>query len=385
MKKICFFTGTRAEFGLLRPLMQAVKAEADMELQIVAMAMHMSPEFGLTYQEIEEAGFEINQKIESLVPGDDAAAVNKSMAMVTMALADVLPRMQPDIAIILGDRSEMLATASACAVANIPIAHIHGGEVTAAAYDDAFRHAITKMSYWHFTSTEPYRRRVIQLGEDPSRVHNVGAIGIDSIRGLDLMSREQFEESIDFTLGYKNFLLTYHPVTLGNTRAHDQINAVLSALESFPETHVIFTYANSDKDGMIINKQIENYVQQNPERTVSFQSLGQLRYLSALQYVDAVIGNSSSGIIEVPYFGIATVNIGDRQAGRIFGESVIQSGTTTAEISEAMQLALEFKKNKKEVAHLYGDGHATEKIMEVLRQATNPDLKKGFYDVNFEL
>jgi GDP/UDP-N,N'-diacetylbacillosamine 2-epimerase (hydrolysing) len=302
-----------------------------------------------------------------------------------IGFADALNELAPDLLIILGDRTEMLAAATAAMLANIPIAHIHGGETTEGAYDESIRHAITKMSYLHFASTETYRKRIIQLGEHPDRVFNVGAIGLDSIKDLDLLDRNEFEKSIDFQLGKKNILITFHPVTLENQSAKGQFQTILEFLNSLNDTHFIFTHANSDKNGRVINQMIEEFVNENKKRSVAFKSLGQLRYLSALKYMDLVLGNSSSGILEVPSFNIPTINVGDRQKGRILSESVIQTEPKSSDLSQAFLKAtdpsyLEKTKNQKQ---LYGYGNAVEKIMQILTISTSEDLKKSFYDIKF--
>jgi len=384
MKKVCVFTGTRAEFGLLLPLLEKLKLSSEFELQLVALAMHLSPEFGLTYKEIEEQGFTINKKIETILSSDTASSISKSIGLAQIGIADALTDLNPDIAIILGDRTEMLAAAICCSISSIPIAHIHGGEVTAGAYDDAIRHSISKMSYWHFTSTEKYKRRVIQLGEDPGRVFNVGAIALDSITKLPLLSKLEFEESINFKLHSRNILITYHPVTLGNQKAQSQIETILEALKESPaDTGFIFTHANSDKNGRVINKKIDDFVYNFPDRSVSFKSLGQLRYLSALQHVDVVLGNSSSGIIEVPFFNIPTINIGDRQSGRITSNSIINISLEKIAIKKAIQKALTKDSIKNQIS-IYGNGTTSEQIINVLKNQDidSKHLIKGFYDLN---
>lgn len=385
LKKIAVITGTRAEFGLLKPLINQIEKSNSFQLQLIATAMHLSPEFGYTISEIEKSGFQVDRKVECLLSSDTAVGVTKSMGLALIGFADALEELSPDLVIILGDRSEMLAAASAAMIANIPIAHIHGGETTEGAYDESIRHAITKMSYYHFASTETYRQRIIQLGESPDRVFNVGAIGLDSIQSLDLLNKNEFEKSIDFKLGKRNVLVTFHPVTLENNSAAVQFKAILDALKTFENTHFIFTLANSDKNGRIINQMIEKFVAENKVNSISFKSLGQLRYLSALQYIDVVLGNSSSGIIEVPYFKIPTINIGDRQKGRVMPKSVINCEPKKDFIKEALIKAFNptFKEKIKNQEQLYGNGNAVEKIMPVLSNMPTDDLKKPFYDLKF--
>lgn len=337
MRKICVITGSRAEYGLLSSLMSTIKADNDeLLLQVIATNMHLSPEFGLTYKEIENDGFRIDKKVEMLLSSDTANATTKSVGLAMIGFADALEDLKPDLIVVLGDRFEILAAVSAALFYKIPVAHLHGGEITEGAYDDSIRHAITKMSHLHFTSTEEYRNRVIQLGEQPERVFNVGAIGVENIKTTSLLSKVQLEESIGFQLGDKSLLVTFHPVTLEDSTAEKQCQNLLEALEGFPEYRIIFTLPNSDTDGRIIMQQIQEFTQKYNDQSIAFTSLGKVRYLSALQYVSAVVGNSSSGIIEVPSFGIPTLNIGDRQKGRIAAESVVNCGNSKEQITDGL-------------------------------------------------
>lgn len=385
MKKIAIITGTRAEFGLLSPLIDEIQNDQEMRLQLIVTAMHLSPEFGYTVDEIERKGFKIDKRVECLLSSDSAVGITKSIGLAMIGFADALNELAPDLLIILGDRTEMLAVATAAMLANIPIAHIHGGETTEGVYDESIRHAITKMSYLHFASTEIYRKRIIQLGEHPNRVFNVGAIGLDSINNLELLDKEEFEKSIDFQLGKKNILITFHPVTLENNSAKEQFQAILEALKTLKETHFIFTHANSDRSGRIINQMIEQYVSENKDIGVSFKSLGQVRYLSGLQHVDVVLGNSSSGIIEVPYFNIPTINIGDRQEGRVMAESVINTKPRKDDIIKALEKSFDdsFIAKIKNQEQQYGEGNSVKKIIKALSIPTSEDLKKSFYDIKF--
>jgi len=385
LKKIAVVTGTRAEFGLLSPLIDEIQNDKDMQLQLIVTAMHLSPEFGYTVDEIEKKGYKIDKKVECLLSSDSAVGITKSVGLAMIGFADALNELSPDLVIILGDRTEMLAAATAAMVANIPIAHIHGGETTEGAYDESIRHAITKMSYLHFASTETYRQRIIQLGEHPDRVFNVGAIGLDSIKNLVLLNKDEFEKSINFKLGKNNILITFHPVTLENQSAQGQFKAILDVLGSLKSTHFIFTHANSDKNGRVINKMIEQFVNENMDKAVAFKSLGQLRYLTALKFMDVVLGNSSSGIVEIPYFNIPTINIGDRQKGRILSESVIQAEPTMESIILAYEKAIDvsFRTKIKDQEQLYGSGNAVEKIVAVFRDCNVDSLKKSFYDIQF--
>jgi len=384
VKKVCVVTGTRAEYGLLRWAMEEIRNSPDLQLQIIATGMHLSPEFGLTVKAIKEDGFSIDRKIEMLLSSDTSVGITKSMGLGMIGFADALADLQPDLMLLLGDRFEIFAAASAAMIARIPIAHIHGGETTEGAFDEAIRHSITKMSHLHFTSTEAYRKRVIQLGEQPNRVFNVGAVGIDNIKRLNLLSREAFEGSINFKLAKRNLLVTYHPVTLEENAAETQCKALLDALDAQNETHIIFTKANADTDGRIINAMIDQYVMKHPSSSVAFTSLGQLRYLSAMQYMDGVVGNSSSGLLEVPSFQVGTINIGDRQRGRIKAESVIDCGQSLDNIQHALDklFSEEFQKRVSQVKSPYGDGGSAEKIVSVI-QACKLDeiLKKQFLDL----
>lgn len=383
-KTIAIVTGTRAEYGLLKPLIKALHEDDKFNMQLLVTGMHLSKKYGNTITEIEADGFPITAKINSHLEGDSAVSVSNSVAETTLGFAKVLEELNPDLMMVLGDRSEIFAAATAATIKGIPIAHIHGGETTEGAYDEAFRHAITKMSHWHFTSTEVYRKRVIQLGENPNRVFNVGAIGVDSIANLKLMTKVEFESSIDFKLNKRNVLITFHPVTLENNTSEAQFNHLLSALDQLEEVTLIFTKPNSDKDGIIISNQIDNYVKNHSDKAVAFISLGQKRYLSALQYMDVVVGNSSSGIIEVPLFKIPTINIGDRQKGRLMPKSVINCLPIEAAITNALHQAFssEFLISISNLKSDYGNGTATKQIMSVLNSQPLPSIKKSFYDLN---
>lgn len=386
-KKICVVTGTRAEYGLLYWLMKGIQADSDLSLQVVATGMHLSPEFGLTYQEIEK-DFGIDKKVEMLLSSDTAVGISKSMGLAQISFAEAYEDLRPDIVVVLGDRYEVFSAVSAAMIANIPVAHLHGGEKTEGAFDEAIRHSITKMSHLHFTATKAYRNRVIQLGEQPNRVFNVGGMGIENIKKLPLLNKDEFEKSTDFTLAEKNLLVTFHPVTLENATAREQFKSLLGAVDQLENTHIIFTKANSDTDGRIINQMIDDYVVKNSDKSVCFTSLGQLRYLSALQYVDAVVGNSSSGLAEAPSFKIGTINIGDRQKGRIKASSVIDCQPDTESISKAIEkLYTEvFQTHLREVKNPYGDGLASETIIQVIKEMIGKNLlKKTFYDINLSM
>lgn len=382
-RKICVVTGTRAEYGLLYWLLKEIEADKELELQVIVTGMHLSPEFGLTYKEIEKE-FSVNKKIEILLSSDTSVGISKSMGLAQISFAESYDELKPDIVIVLGDRYEIFSATSAAMIARIPIAHLHGGEKTEGAFDESIRHSITKMSHLHFTATNEYENRVIQLGEDPSRVFNIGGMGIENIKRLKLLSKDEFEKSIEFKLNIKNILVTFHPVTLENSTAQEQFKELLGAIDELEETNIIFTKANSDTDGRVINKMIDEYVTKNSNKSIVFTSLGQLRYLSALQYVDAVVGNSSSGLAEAPSFKIGTINIGDRQKGRIKASSVIDCEPNKDSILNSFEklYSKEFQETLKTITNPYGDGCASKKIVEILKSVDLGNiLKKSFYDL----
>lgn len=385
MRKVCVVTGTRAEYGLLSRLMWLIRADHDLTLQIIATNMHLSPEFGLTYKEIEADGFTIDKKVEMLLSSDTSNAITKSIGLATIGFADAYEDLQPDILLILGDRFEILAAATAALIYKIPVAHLHGGEITEGAYDDAIRHAITKMSHLHFVSTEIYRQRVIQMGEHPSTVFNVGALGCENIKSLKLMRKDELEESLGFKLDRNTILITYHPVTMECNTSEQQFRELLSAIDLFPELKVIFTMPNSDTDGRIIMKMIKEYVAKNPERTVWFDSLGCYRYLSVLQYIGGVVGNSSSGIIEVPSFHIPTINIGDRQKGRVAAASVLNSKPTQQDIQQRLAaiLAPGYLNSLVSVTNPYDMPDTAINILETLKHQPIVSMK-SFYNLSID-
>lgn len=383
-RRVCIITGTRAEFGLMQWLAHEINEDKDLELQIIATGMHLSPEFGLTYTAIEERGFHISKKVEVLLSSDTSIGISKSMGLGMISFSEAYEELNPDIIIVLGDRFEIFAAVSAAMIARIPVGHIHGGEATEGLIDEPIRHSITKMSHLHFTATDHYAKRVIQLGEQPERVFNTGTPGLDNIDRLKLMDREEFEKSIDFKFGKNNILVTFHPVTLENKTADKQFGELLKALDEYPETKIIFTMPNADTDGRIIVQMINKYVEQNRERTIAFSSLGQLRYLSALKHVDIVLGNSSSGLIEAPSFKIPTINIGERQKGRIKAPSVLDCEPEFSSIKEAISKASNetFRKSIKNMVNPYGRGGASVKIKEVLKTISlDSIIKKEFYDL----
>jgi GDP/UDP-N,N'-diacetylbacillosamine 2-epimerase (hydrolysing) len=382
-RKICVITGTRADYGLLRWVMQGIKDDSGLTLQVIATGMHLSPEFGLTFCEIEKDGFQIDRKVEMLTSSDTAVGIAKSMGLGMISFADALNELKPDLILVLGDRFEIFAVVSAALVARIPVAHLHGGETTEGAFDEAIRHSITKMAHLHFVAAQEYRQRVIQLGEQPDKVYLVGGLGIDNIKRLKLLNRAELEKSIDFKLGHKNLLITFHPVTLENSTATEQMDELLEVLAGLEDTHLIFTMPNADNDGRALMKMVQQFVALHPNAR-AYTSLGQLRYLSCIAQVDGVIGNSSSGLTEVPTFKKGTINIGDRQRGRLQAASVINCEPTRKSIQDAMKMlyAEDFQATLKQVQNPYGDGGASEQVVQIIKYCALAGItKKSFYDL----
>ena len=384
LKKICVVTGSRAEYGLLRYLMKEIQVSSEFELQIIATGMHLSPEFGLTYQEIEKDRFVINEKVEMLLASDTSSAISKSTGLGIIGFSDSYNSLKPDLIIVLGDRYEILAAVIAALFAKIPIAHIHGGETTQGAYDEAIRHSITKMAWWHFVAAKEYQKRVIQLGEDTERVFNVGGLGVDAIKKTKLLSKKELIKNTGIQFRKKNLLVTYHPVTLEKQTSQKHFQVLLDVLQELKNVYLIFTMPNADSDGRIIKKMINEFTDNNKERSISFTSMGRLKYLSTLQFVDGVIGNSSSGLAEAPTFKVGTINIGDRQKGRLKADSVIDCKPTKASIKQAIETLYseDFRNILPAVQNPYGKGNASDKIMKILREVKIPEqLKKEFYDL----
>lgn len=381
-KNVAVFTGTRAEYGLLYWLLKDIQADTELSLQLLVSGMHLSPEFGLTYRQIEQDGFHIDEKIEILLSSDSAVGTAKSMGLGVLGFTDALARLKPDVFVILGDRFEALAAAQTAMILRIPVLHLHGGEITEGAYDDAIRHAITKLSYVHATSTEPYRQRVIQLGEAPERVFNVGAIGLDHFKRGSFMSVDELSVSLNFPLHKPYAVVTYHPVTLAVEGPEITFQALLDALEQFPQLQIILTYPNADDGGRRIIPLLEAYAAKQPERVLAIPSLGHVRYLSAIKHAAAVIGNSSSGIIEVPAMDVPTVNIGMRQKGRLAAKSVLHCDADTVSISKAISIALkrEYKLADEQILNPYGQGDASRQIIQLLKSLSF-NAVKTFHDV----
>jgi GDP/UDP-N,N'-diacetylbacillosamine 2-epimerase (hydrolysing) len=382
-RKICVVTGTRAEYGLLRWVIDGIAKSPVLRLQLIVTGMHLSPEFGLTVQEIEVDGHRIDRRVEMLLSSDSPVGITKSMGLGMIGIADALADLQPDLLLVLGDRFEIFAAASAALIARIPVAHIHGGEITEGAFDNAIRHSISKIAHLHFVAAEEYHRRVIQMGEHPDRVFLVGGLGVDAIKRLKLLTREELEVSLDFKLGRRNLLITFHPVTLEqNTSAH-QMGELLAALDEQEDTHLIFTMPNADTEGRILIEMIKDFCAARPHAK-AFTSLGQLRYFSCLQYVDGVVGNSSSGLLEVPSFKIGTLNIGDRQKGRLKSASIIDCAPEYHSIMLGLK-RLTSKSFRETLIHSsapYLDGNASSRIISCLEQATESiNLKKTFFDI----
>lgn len=382
-RKICVITGTRAEYGLLRLLMQGIRDDAQCKLQLVLTGMHLSPEFGSTYQAIEADGFCIDRKVEMLLSSDSAAGIGKSVGLGVIGFADVFEQLQPDLIVVLGDRFEILAAATAALFTRIPVLHLHGGEVTEGAVDESMRHAITKMSHVHCVATEAYLRRVIQLGEQPERVHCVGGLGVDAIRQVRLLDRAELEASLDFKLKARNLLITFHPATLDGESATDQLAELLAALGEMSDTGLLFTLPNADAGGRQLIAMLQNFAAAHANAR-AYPSLGQVRYLSCMSYCDGVIGNSSSGLLEAPSLKKGAINIGDRQRGRLQAASIINCRPVRQEIGAAITQLYSpaFQASLTKISNPYGDGGASERVLALIKQLELEDLvQKTFYDL----
>lgn len=382
-RKICFVTSGRADYGLLRWVMRAVKDDPELQLQIIATGMHLTSTYGLTYQEIEEDGYLIDARIEILGPPDAAKEISESMGIAITGIARAINDLEPDLLVVLGDRYEIFAASAAALVSKIPVAHLHGGEVTTGAFDESFRHAITKMSHLHFVATEEYKSRVIQLGENPQNVFLVGGLGVDSIKMLSLLSRDELETRLGFVFGEKSLLITFHPATLDSDPPEHQMRELLRALSSLNDTTLIFTMPNADTGSDDMIQMLLDFVETN-KRAKIFSSLGQLMYMSCIAQVDGVVGNSSSGLTEVPTFKKGTINIGDRQQGRLQASSVINCQPSEVQIKSAIErlYSPEFKLNLAKTSNPYGAGGASLKIAKVLKEVSlDGIIKKPFYDL----
>lgn len=384
MRKICFVTGSRAEYGLLQWLMEEVRDDPGLELQLVVTGSHLSDRFGATVNEIEKDGFEINERVDMDLDHDSAVAAAQATGQCMIGLAASFDRLQPDILVILGDRFEILAAASAALILCIPLAHIAGGEATEGAIDEAIRHAITKMAHLHFPAADIYRDRILQMGEDPANVHTVGALGRDVLERLPLLNRQELAGSIGIDADAPFFLITYHPVTLSGTDPAAGVGELLSAMESFDAHRLVFTGVNADPGNDSVARAIHRFVERHSERAVVATSLGQIRYLSAMQEADAVLGNSSSGIVEAPAFGVPTVNIGERQRGRIRAASVLDCAEERGAIVETIGTAISptFREQIRGAVYPFGEPGATRRILEHLKRTSLDNLlMKRFHDL----
>lgn len=386
MRKVCVVTATRAEYGLLKPLLEELRNEVSIELQIVSTGTHLSPEFGYTQQLIINDGFVVDRQVEILLSSDSPVGVSKSMGLAQIGFSEAFDDLKPDIVVVLGDRYELIPIVSAATVARIPVAHLNGGELTEGAIDELIRHSVTKLSQIHFTAMDEYSRRVIQMGEHPDTVFTVGEVGLDNFKTMNFMSREEFEGSIGRKLIEKNILFTYHPESTRSLESlRDDFSEILSALSKLDETLIIFTKSNADVGGRMINKMIDDYVEKHQSYAIAFKSLGQSRYLSALKFVDAVVGNSSSGIVEAPSFKVPTINIGERQKGRVRADSVLDIDVDEKQILTAVEriYSSEFQDVLEKTINPYGQGDSAKKVVNVLKTVDLENLKKKkFYDIN---
>ncbi len=388
IKKVCVFTGGRAEYGLLKPLLDEINADKKLDLKLMVSGMHLSSEFGLTYKKIEDDGFVCDEKIEIVLSSDTTVSICKSMGLGLISFSEALDRIKPDILIVLGDRFETMVAATSALVSRVPLAHIQGGELTLGAIDDQFRHAITKMSMLHFVTTHEYKKRVIQLGENPETVFNVGAINVDAMKKIQPLEKNELEDQLNFKIGSRTILITFHPITLEKDTSGKYFSQLLGALDEVENLRVIFTKTNADTDGRVINNLIDSYVEKNQNNTVAFTSLGQIKYISALHYVAAVVGNSSSGIIETPTFKVPTLNIGDREKGRVLAKNVLNCKQSKNSIKEAIEdvLSYKFKHSIKGMKNPYDKGETSKNIIKIIKEYKIPSsTKKEFYDISFPI
>jgi len=385
-KKICVVTGSRAEYGLLYWLMKYIKNEKNLKLQLIVTGMHLAPKFGNTVNKILRDKFKVDRKVKMLLPGDTPVHITKSVGLGMAGFAEALNDLKPNLLVVLGDRFELICATYAALIARIPVAHFNGGELTEGAIDEATRHSITKMSHLHFVANEVYKKRVIQLGENPKNVFNIGGTGIDNINKLKLLSKDQIGNILNIKFKSKNILVKFHPVTLEVSTAKKQFNELLRALKKNKDINLIFTKPNADTDGRTIIKQIEEFVKKNKTRSYCFTSLGQLNYLSLLKYVDGVIGNSSSGLLEVPTYKKGTINIGDRQKGRLQSSSIINCKPNYKSVIKAINIlySSKFQKKLKKTVNPYGKGGASERAVKILKKINLSNIiKKKFYNINY--
>jgi len=383
-KKLCVVTTTRAEYGLLKHLMHDIRLSKNFKLQLLVSGTHLSSFHGNTIEEIKNDGFDIDAEVDLELHDDSSTGIAKSASLALEGFTKTFQELNPDLIILLGDRFEILSAAIAGMFSKTPIAHMCGGEVTEGAIDEGMRHAISKLSHFHFVANDVYKKRVIQLGEDPKDIFNVGGLGVDAIAKIKLLSKSTLEKELNFLFKEKNLLITFHPETISNQKSEDQLFELLNALSTFNDIRFIFTMPNADPDSRSLHKVLEDFVKSN-NNSVLFDSLGQLRYFSCMAIVDGVIGNSSSGIAETPSFKIPTVNIGDRQKGRLKASSVIDCGTRSEEITTAINRIYDedFRANLQLTVNPYGDGGATTKIMKILQGLNLKDaLKKSFRDLS---
>ena len=385
IRKICVVTATRAEYGALKPLLDSIENDAHFQLMLVVTGTHLSPEFGLTVQQIRQDGFRVCKEIEIVLSSDSSVGVCKSMGLAQISFAETFDELKPDLVFILGDRYEILPVASVANILRIPVAHLNGGELTEGAIDEVIRHSVTKLSHIHFTALEEYRLRVIQMGEHPNRVFNIGEIGLDNAKRMKLLTKKEFEISIDCSLNKKNLLITYHPETvLSKNQIKRNFQVLIDSLDNLEDTLLIFTKSNADVGGRLINTMIDQYVAVNQNKALAFSSLGQQRYLSALKYIDAIVGNSSSGIVEAPTFGVASINIGERQKGRIRAESVLDVPFESCAITKAIELIYrdEYQAMLKTVKNPYEKKNSAQRVVQILKSIDfDKLLTKSFCDI----
>lgn len=383
-RRVCIFTGARSDFGLLQPLIRAVMQDEQLELQLIVTGSHLAADFGMSVREIEDAGIPIARKIDILGASDAAVDIAKAAGRGLIEFADVLAELKPDIVVVLGDRYEALAAAFSSVILGVPVAHLHGGEITEGSSDDSFRHAITKLASLHFVAAEPYRGRVLQMGESPDRVFLVGGLGVDAISRLSLLDRDEVERRLNFAIDDRTLLATIHPATAGAADSGLECDEMLAALEIERDLRIVFTLANADAGGRGVNEQIKAFVARNSTRSICFPSLGSQLYFSCLQFVKGVIGNSSSGLLEAPSFHIGTINIGPRQQGRLRSASVIDCPPDRPSIGKALArlFSAEFQRVVASASNPYGSGGATPRIVKVLRAVDLSKLHtKSFYDI----